>query len=610
MTALIPIAARREVLRYLRTAGIRRRRCLATAVVAIVAESAIGLAPPVAIGWLTQAIVDHRGTAALIAPVGLLVGAALGGALTAWASRVLLARTLLPELARLREDAVSAALDLPLDEVEAGGIGDLVSRVSGDVESVSEAAEHSLGAFLVAALAILSTLGGLAALDYRFALAGLLAVPIQAHALRWYLRTSAPLYAAGRIAEAGRTATLLGAFAALPTVRAFRLANHQRALVETASRAAVDQELRATHASTRFYGRLNLAEFVGLGAILLVGFMLVRSHAVTVGAATTAALFFAGLFEPINVVLGTFDDIQRACAGLARLVGITNRATPPGAVTTIPPRPELTAQHVDFGYPDGPDVLHEITMRLSPGQHIAMVGASGSGKSTLATLLAGIRHPRRGRITLAGIDLADLDPTARHRAIALVSQETHVFLGTIADNLRLAAPTADDATLLAALDTVGATWVGLLDDGLHTRVGAGAHWLPPAQAQQLALARVLLLDPPIVLLDEATAEAGSDASRQLDAAAAAVLRGRAALVIAHRLGQAVTADQILVLDAGRIVERGTHSELVAAAGPYAQLWRAWSSGEPTRCAAPLGATRAIDSPAEIPNLAGDDHPGK
>ena len=576
---LLPIAGRREVLRHLRIAAARRRRYLAAAVAAIVAESALGLAPPLAIGWLTQAIADHRGAAALIAPIGLLVGAALGGTLTAWTSSVLLARTLLPELARLREDVVNAALDLPLDEVEAGDIGDLVSRVSGDVESVTEAAEHSLGAFLVAVLAILSTLGGLAALDYRFALAGLLAVPVQAHALRWYLRTSAPIYAAGRIADGARTAALLGAFTALPTVRAFRLAERQLALVEATSKAAVDQELRATRASTRFYGRLNLAEFVGLGAILLVGFVLVRDHAVTIGAATTAALFFAGLFEPINVVLGTFDNLQRACAGLARLVGIANRTTAPGAVSDIPPRPELVARHVDFGYPGGPDVLHDITLRLSPGQHVAVTGASGCGKSTLATLLAGIRQPRRGQITLAGTDLADLDPTTRQRAIALVAQEPHVFAGTIADNLRLATPATADAALQAALDAVGAGWVGLLDDGIHTRVGAGAHLLSPAQAQQLALARVLLLDPPIVLMDEATAEADSDASRQLDAAAAAVLRGRAALVIAHRLSQAVTADQIIVLDAGRIVERGTHHELLATGGRYAQLWQAWSSGD-------------------------------
>jgi len=343
---LLPVADRRAVRAYLRAAFAHRWRWVSITAVVIIVEGALGLAPPIAIGWITQTIAEHRPTTAIIGPVLVLVGAAIGGAVVGWAARVLLARCVLPELARLREDVVSTALDLPLDQVEAGGIGDLVSRVGGDVEAVTEAAENSLAAFLGSALAVVSALIGLAALDWRFALAGLLAVPIQVHTLRWYLRTSRPIYAAGRTAEGRRTAALLGAFAALPTVRAFRLSDRQRGLVEAGSLDAVEYELRATHAATRFYGRLNLAEFVGLGAILAVGYVLVRDGDVTLGAATTAALFFAGLFDPINTVLGTFDDIQRATAGLARLVGIAGRPHRSGELRTVPADPELRAAAV------------------------------------------------------------------------------------------------------------------------------------------------------------------------------------------------------------------------------------------------------------------------
>lgn len=575
---LLPVADGSAVRRYLRAAFAHRWRWIVITAATIVAESALGLAAPIAIGWITQDIADHQPASAIVGPVLLLAAAAIAAAIIGWASGVMLARTVLPELAALRADVVSTALDLPLDEVEAGGIGDLVSRVCGDVDSVTEATENSLGAFLWGALAIVSALVGLAALDWRFALAGLLAVPIQVHTLRWYLRTSRPIYAAGRIAEGHRTAALLGAFAVLPTVRAFRLAHRQRHLVESSSLEAAEYEIRATHAATRFYGRLNLAEFIGLGAILAVGYILVQHDQVSLGAATTAALFFAGLFDPINTLLATFDDIQRAGAGLGRLVGIIERPPAKGRRQDIPPQPVLCAEAVDFGYGDGPDVLHQIDVNIGPGQHVAVVGASGSGKSTLATLLVGIRHPRRGRITLAGTDLRQLDPVAMHRTVALITQETHVFTGSIADNLRLANPSADDAAIRATLEDVGAAnWVDLLPAGTDTQVGAGGHWLPPNQAQHLALARILLLAPAILLLDEATAEAGSDTSRQLDVAAATVLRGRAGLVIAHRLSQAANADTILVVDDGRIVERGSHDELLSGDGRYAALWRAWST---------------------------------
>ncbi|BBA96971.1 putative ABC transporter ATP-binding protein [Actinacidiphila reveromycinica] len=620
---LLPVADGRRTRGYLR-AALRRRRALLVATTAVmIAQSAIGLVGPIAIGWVTQAIVDGRGTSAVIGPVVLLAAAAVLGAPATWASNVLLARVVLPEVAGLREDVVATALALPVDRVEETGSGDLVSRVSGDVERVTEAAQGGFGSFVSAALAILATLVGLASLDWRFALAGLLAVPIQVFSLRWYLRTSRPIYAAGRTAEGHRTSTLLGAFAALPTVRSLRVGGRQYARVEDASLAAAEYEFTAIRNATRFFGRLNVAEFVGLGAILLAASVLVRSGSASVGAATTAALFFAGLFDPINAVLGSFDSVQQAAAGLARLVGVLDAAParPAGAPaqpagvpaqpagvpaqaaksTTAPVRsagaggssadggpsrpapppsrrlPVLALHAADFGYGDRADVVHGVTLRIEPGRHVALVGTTGSGKSTVATLLAGLRTPRRGTATLDGTPLAGLSPTELHRRVALVTQETHLFAGTVADNIRMGRPEASDAEVALALEAVGATgWVDALPDGAATVIGAGGHHLGPSQAQHLALARLFLLDPEVVVLDEATAEGGSDSARLLDTAAARVLRGRSALLVAHRLSQTATADTILVMEEGRVTEQGSHEELRAAGGTYAALWDAWS----------------------------------
>jgi ABC-type multidrug transport system fused ATPase/permease subunit len=561
--ALLPIATGHQVRGQLRALLHGGRARLAAAIMVMLADSAFGLAGPVAIGWIAQDVASYRGLGSVAAPAIMLAVATLAAAVTGWAGRVLLAGVVLPATASLREAVVATALGLPVDTVESGGTGDLVSRVSGDVERITDAAQDALGDFIAAGLTIAVTLAGLATLDWRFALAGLLAVPIQAHTLRWYLRTSRPIYAAGRVADGRRASALLAGFTALPTLRALCLGPSQRTRVEAASAASMEYEFAATGASTRFYGRLNLAEFTGLGAILLVAFLLVRAGLADVGAATTAALFFANLFNPINTVLAVFDSIQQAGAGLARLVGITTMVAPSPADTLDGPG-AIDAREVGFGYGDGPDVLHDVTSRLAPGEHLAIVGASGSGKSTLASLLAGLRQPRDGTLTVTG-------------TTALVTQETHLFAGTIASNLLLAAPSATPDAIIAALETAGAAdWVAALPDGTATLVGAGGVALAASQAQQLALARLLLLDPDIVVLDEATAEGGSDAARALDHAASAVISGRSAVVIAHRLSQAASADTILVMDRGYIIERGSHDELLASGGTYAALWTAWS----------------------------------
>jgi ATP-binding cassette, subfamily C, bacterial len=389
-------------------------------------------------------------------------------------------------------------------------------------------------------------------------------------ATRWYLRTSGPRYAAERTADGSQTHSLVSSVTGAGTVRAFRLqSRHLRRIRETAE-AAVQAKMRARTTSSQFGATLNGAEMVGVLSILLAGFFLVRPGASTLGAATAAAFYFTRLFSPLMLMLYLLDEAQAAGAALARLVGVTDLPPPPvPAAPRTPPDASVTLSGVRFGYADGPEVLHGIDLCLAPGERVAVVGTTGAGKTTLGALVAGVREPREGEIRIGGVPLADLADLRRH--VVLVTQEVHVFAGTVADNLRLARPDADDVELRAALDRVG------VDVDLAAVVGHGADELSATHAQQLALTRLLLADPDIAILDEATAEAGSAGARVLDATARRALSGRTAIVIAHRLTQAVDADRVVVMEKGRVVEVGRHADLVSAGGPYAHLWSAWTS---------------------------------
>jgi ATP-binding cassette subfamily C protein len=241
--------------------------------------------------------------------------------------------------------------------------------------------------------------------------------------------------------------------------------------------------------------------------------------------------------------------------------------------------PLLEMRNVRYSYSPGHEILHDISLSIADGEHVAVVGSSGAGKTTLATVIAGIHSPSGGGVLLRGNDIETIDHTELARSIALVTQEVHVFSGTLAADLRMAASEADDDALWAALDLVGAgSWVRSLPERIETIVGEQGHHLTPMQSQQLALARLVLLDPEMAILDEATADAGSTGAGVLEDSAEAALRGRSALIVAHRLSQAARADRIVFMERGEIVEVGSHTELVAAGGRYAGLWKAWSRG--------------------------------
>ena len=578
VVSALPIASTKQTVRALIALLRPRKRALALTTVVLLSATACGLSTPALLGLMVDAVTEGKPFASLLRITAFMLGAAAAGVALTWWSTQLLANVAQNVLADLREDVFAATLAQPSSLVEDAGTGDLISRVSGDVEAVNTVVARVLPATVSALFMISLTLVGVGVIDWRFTVAIVAVAPIHYFALRHFLRRSGPVYRRSRAAQARRGQQLIETLGGAGTVTALRRTDEHIGRIAETSEHAISFDMQAVRLRTNFFAQLNGAELLGLAAVLSVGYWLVTTGSVSIGAATAAALYFHSLFSPIAVFLSNIDELQDAGASLARLIGVTAM---PGRPTSIPAsaRSEPIGVEVDrvsYSYDNSTPVIDSISISIAPGERIAVVGSSGAGKTTLAKLIAGIIPVGDGRITVDGTLIDDLSDAELRHEVVLVSQEVHVFVGTIADDLRLCAPDSDDAKIAEAVDTMKAQWIHELPDGLETRVGAGGYQLTAAQAQHIALVRLALLDPPVVILDEATAEAGTTAAGLLDQAAELAVAGRTAVVIAHRLSQAVRADRILVMSGGRVVESGTHDELIGADGSYAALWEAWS----------------------------------
>ena len=559
------------------------RLILAVGLVSTLAGVFLGQLPPRIYQYTIDEVIT-KGQYELLLPVvalyiGVLVFGQVIGALSGFWMSVAGQRL----LHDLRMEVYDHYQNLSLSFYDNRRVGDLLSRVTGDINQLEGLIMNTGNTVVQQVFGMGFALGFMFYFNVPLTLLVLIPVPFLAVGAYYYSRRVRPMYRAIRDSFGELNAKLAENLSGIRVIKAFNREASERRLVEDSSRNLVDMNVRASRLSTMYYPINALLRNLGLVVVLGVGAWLIRAtsgeaNPFTLGALTAFLLYVGHFYSPIEGFIRTYDSIQRSLAAGERIFEVLDEVPqvqdPAEPVPLAKVRGEVELRDVAFRYATGEEVLRDVSVQVRPGQRIALVGHSGAGKTSFINLIPRFYDVTDGEVLIDGIDVRAFRQTELRKFIALVLQETFLFNGTVRENLQFGRLDAGDDEVVAAAKAANAhEFIERLPEGYDTQIGERGVKLSGGQKQRLAIARAVLADPRILILDEATSSVDTESEFLIHQALLRLMEGRTTFIIAHRLSTIRSADVILVLENGRIAEAGDHDTLYAADGAYAQMYR-------------------------------------